>query len=177
MDPNLVWGTAEQLLLFVVLITAAVTDLMYRKVYNWLTLPAFAFGLAFATVQGGLPELGGHLLYAVLPAFVLFGLFVWTRQMAGGDLKLMVAIAAVKGAPFIYHAIFWSAMAGALVALAKLIWEGRLWDGLRRSAKYAITVRQPKDEEEMRALTVPYGVAISFGTLFAWFLIELEVAP
>ena len=47
---------AMQVLLFAVLIVAATTDVLYRKVFNWLTYPAIAFGLTLGYCVGHLQD-------------------------------------------------------------------------------------------------------------------------
>ena len=44
----IIFNVLAQILLLLTLITAAVTDLRDRKVYNWLTFPAMIFGLTLA---------------------------------------------------------------------------------------------------------------------------------
>jgi len=165
-----VFKIASQALLFVVLIVSAVTDLRDRKVYDWLTLPGIAFGLTLGWANG---ELGSCALgFAV--AVGVFGFAVWIGGMGGGDLKLMAAIGAIQGYPFVVHAIFWSSLAGAVLALGKLAWDGLLTKGLWRTARYLFTLKPESGDGELLKQKIPYGVAISAGTFASWFFWVME---
>ena len=116
----IIFNVLAQILLLLTLITAAVTDLRDRKVYNWLTFPAMIFGLTLAWADGGIGLFFDHLLRGFLPAVLIFGLFWWMGGLQGGDMKLMAAIGAIKGYPFIITSMFWTGIAGAILALGKL---------------------------------------------------------
>ena len=53
-----VFNIAIQILLFAVLVAAATTDVLYRKVFNWITYPGIAFGLTLGYCVG---DLSSHL--------------------------------------------------------------------------------------------------------------------
>lgn len=177
---------AAVVLLFATLIVAATTDLLHRKVYNWLTFPAIIFGLTLAYAAGGLGSfqlsaVGGQGLLDHLAGlglgFGVFFLVYWGNGVGGGDVKLVAAVGAVMGFQFIIGAMFWSGLVGAIMAVWVLIWRGKLSKGMRRSLRYAMSLRreEPK-EDDLAAVRVPYGVAIAFGTMVAWFLTELPQA-
>lgn len=164
---------ATQVLLLAVLLAAAVTDVSYRKVPHWITLPAIAFGLTLAWAGHD----GAGLLssvYGLLIACAVFGTAYLAGGVGGGDLKLVAAVGALKGAPFIVDAIFWSGLVGMIMAVSVLAWRGRLGFGLRRAATAAFSIRGPVElpADDPAAYRLPYGVAIAFGTLLAFFLKE-----
>lgn len=167
----MVFEVAIQVLLFAVLLGAATTDIVSRKVPHWLTLPAIVFGLTLAFAAGDWPQLRESLTGLGIATGV-FGLAYLVGGVGGGDLKLVAAVGALKGAPFIVHAIFWSATVGMIMATALLIWRGRLGAGLRRAVVYALSLRPPAElaEDDPVRARLPYGVAIAFGTLVAFFL-------
>lgn len=172
-DGQILFEVLTQVLFFAVLITAAVTDIKERKVYNWCTLPAVIFGLTLAWAVGGVDKLGGHFLYGVLPAVAIFGLLAFLGGMGPGDWKLMAAVGAIQGYPFVFAAIFWSMLAGCVMALAKLTWDGVLLKGLWRAGRTFISLKPPPEDEELLKQKIPYGVAISAGSIFSWFLIKI----
>lgn len=183
---------ASVVVLFVTLIVAAITDLLHRKVYNWLTVPAALVGLALAYLAHGVGSfspaaIGGVGLLDRLAGLTLgFGVF-WVayfgRGVGGGDVKLMGAIGAIAGFRFVVFAMFWSALLGAVIAIWVLVARGDLVSALRRSVRYAASTRREPPpakaasnaegaEPDPSQLSIPYGLAISFGTLLAWFLVE-----
>jgi len=169
--------------LFATLLVAAITDILHRKVYNWTTYPAVIVGLGLGFAAGGWgsvalqPAASGGLLDHLAGFACGFGVFCiayFGKGVGPGDVKLMGAIGAIGGLAFAIHAMFWSALVGAVLAVWVVALRGRLGHRLRSSVRYALSLRaSPPAEESGGALTVPYGVAISFGTLLAWFLVEL----
>lgn len=162
-------------LLFATLTTAATTDVLHRKVYNWLTYPAIALGLALGYGAGGLGEgLWGPGLISHLAGFALgFGLLFavwWSRAVGGGEVKLAGAVGAIVGFPLIVPALFWSSLVGAIMGVWVLVWRGKLLSGLRSSIRYALSFRDELPVDDPAAVKLPYGVAIAFGTILAWFL-------
>ncbi len=190
---------AGVVLLFATLVVAAVTDLLHRKVYNWLTVPAALLGLAlaylahgvgtFSPVAGPLASVG--LLDRLAGLALGFGVFAvawFGRGVGGGDVKLVGAIGAIAGFQFIISAMFWSGLIAMVMALWILVGRNQLVEGLRRSVRYAFTLRTATAPqatatgvaegaaEEPSQIAIPYGVAISFGSLLTWFLVELPRA-
>ncbi|MCP4570222.1 MAG: prepilin peptidase, partial [FCB group bacterium] len=140
------------------------TDVRLGRIPNWLTYPTWVFGVIFAATAYGWPGLKSSLLgFAV--GFVPFFLLYLVGGMGGGDVKLMAAVGAIMGYPFILNAVITSILVGGLVALLIVIWEGKLW----QAVKYlAATVgkafvpglaREPLTAKQ----NVPFGVAICLG--------------
>jgi prepilin peptidase CpaA len=166
---TLAFDVAMQVLLFAVLIVAATTDVLYRKVFNWLTYPAIAFGLTLGYCVG---HLGDHLAGFFLGAGI-FGLAALTGGVGGGDWKLVGAIGAIKGLTFSVQAIFYSSLFGAVLAIVFLAYHRRIFVGLKRTARRSVGLKVeelPEGDPVLKRL--PYGVAIAFGTFFAWSLVE-----
>ncbi len=186
---------AGVILLFVTLIVAAVTDLMHRKVYDWLTYPAIVLGLTLGYAAGDFGAVaigpGGHGLLDNLAglalAFTVFFIVYWGRGVGGGDVKLMAAVGAIMGLHFVVGAMFWSALVGAIMAMWVLVMKGKLWWGLRRSARHAVRLGNEPikagagagegEAENPARLRIPYGAAIAFGTLVAFFLPIMTGGP
>ena len=101
---------------FVVLL-GTVTDLMERRIPNWITLPAIAGGFLFhgtmsGWTTGSLTALGGLLVGGglLLPFFLL-------GKMGGGDVKLLAALGAWHGGVDVLNLFIFSALTGVLWAL------------------------------------------------------------
>jgi prepilin peptidase CpaA len=164
-------------LLFLTLGIAATTDVISRKVYNWLTWPAIALGLGLGYAIGGVGSSPweAHSLVSHLAGLGLgFGLMMigwWSRAVGGGEVKLAGAVGALGGFPFMIPALFWSSVVGAIIAIWVLVWRGQLVRGLRQAVRYAISVKAELPAAgDPAAVKIPYALAMAFGTLLAWSL-------
>ena len=94
----------------------ALTDLVSRRVPNWVCAFIAGFGLATRAAAG-------DALPAMLSAALLFALllFFWSRGwLGGGDVKLLPACALLVPAHAVSLLVFVVVMAGGLLALAYL---------------------------------------------------------
>lgn len=157
--------------LVAVLAIAVYTDWRWRRIYNWLTLPAFLIGLVLSAVFGGwdgfLASLGGAgTAFAVFLLLFLFG------GMGGGDLKLMTAIGAWLGFPLILVDMIYVALAGGVLGVAFALQAGAMRKVLSNIYHFFAVALLPgvKPTEiltESAAPKFPYGLAIAAGTLLA----------
>src|SRR3954454_1273928 len=118
-------GPVPAVVLLLVAVTCAVTDLWKGKIYNAVTYPAMALGVVLAVIQHGAPgiffALGGFAV-GFFPAFLLFAL----GGMGGGDVKLLGAIGAIAGAVPATETLVLAFLFGGFFALGKLAWHGQL---------------------------------------------------
>jgi prepilin peptidase CpaA len=98
--------------------------------------------------------------------------------MGGGDLKLMAALGAVLGAGLWWQLFIYTAMVGAMVAVAILLYRGGLARALgnvvhilgsltRGKAPYK--ERPDLDIASPKAVTLPHGASIAMGALLLVF--------
>ena len=93
------------------------------------------------------------------------------------------SMGALAGFPFVLACLLYSSMVGFVIAIGVLVWNGRLREGLVRSAKFAFRFRkaptdapegdgaaEPEESSRRKGDTIPFGAAIAFGTLCAFFL-------
>lgn len=169
--------------LFAVLMICVYTELAHGKLYNWSTLPAAFAGLLINFALGGLWDggwRGANLGTALIAMGLVLLIFGWPYMRGGisaGDLKLMVAVAAIGGLHnmFIVTALFYTALVGLLMAVLVLIWRGSLWAGVKGAFAFTFVPKRKgagQKAPESR-ITVPYGVAIAVGSVLAWYLVEL----
>jgi len=113
-------GTISTGLMLATLAVAMVTDLRSGKIRNWLTAPAVAAGLALGAIGGGLPAVGDRVLGAVV---VLAAVAVLARvsHLGGGDIKLLVAVAALQGFRFALWTLLLAGVFGGLLAAAVML--------------------------------------------------------
>lgn len=154
----------EQALVGVVLL-AALTDWLRRKIYNWLTLPAMGAGLV-------LNALHGQFLSSLIGFGLCFGVFFLLfilGGMKGGDAKLMAAVGAFVGWPLALVALLYTFVAGGVLAIIWSLAHGKLWILVQRMGYAMRALMTPgmtmPDLQESVVPRLPYGLAIAAGTL------------
>lgn len=120
---------AADLLLVAVLAVCAATDLRRGLIYNWISLPAAAAGVALGAWQGGWLGLGTALLGLFLGAGLFLAPFLW-GAVGGGDVKLMAAVGSLAGPTFALKTALYGCLVGGAWALVVMLAKGRLQDGL-----------------------------------------------
>lgn len=163
-------GPLPAVLLVALAVTCMVTDLWKGRIYNAVTYPAMAVGLAVQIFTHGFAGLWiglGGFAVGFFPAFLLFAL----GGLGGGDVKLLGAIGALAGAVPATETLILAFFFGGLFALGKLAWHGRLFATFGRTLRVMagylipglgrISLERPGEAR----LTVRFGVAICVATL------------
>jgi prepilin peptidase CpaA len=158
--------TLSNSLLPVLLIVAAISDVLSLRIPNWLTITiaALFFPMAFAT---GMPmaEFGVHLLIG-LGLFVAGFLFFQLGLFGGGDAKLMAATGLWLGSAQAVPFLFITVMAGGVLALLVGFWSTLVmyWE-IHASSPSMISIGK-----RILALkpNVPYGLAFAIGGIIAF---------
>ncbi|NPV90005.1 MAG: prepilin peptidase [Firmicutes bacterium] len=130
---------------FLLVITIAIcvyTDLKSRLIYNWVVIPAAVGGIALNCWSTGLAGLS-HSLLGILAGVGLLLIPFLLGGMGAGDVKLLGAVGAIKGAPFVLTVFIAAALVGGVISLAAAI-----------------------RNRSLRA-TIPYGPAIGIGAVFS----------
>lgn len=156
---------------------SAASDVRYGKIYNVVTYPVALLGVLLNSLSAGGVGLQASLTgFAV--GFVPFFLLFLLGLMNGGDVKLLAAIGALKGFPFILHVIFLSFLIAAFWALAKIIWSGQALHTLRQVYRILFTLVTPGlvMERPTGSGTIPFGVAAAIGSLWALAAIEWKLS-
>jgi len=162
---------APDICLVVVLGASAITDLRTGRIFNTITYPAIALGLV-APILGFGPGPSSAAIGCLVGGGALYLLFA-CGWMGGGDVKLMAAVGALRGYPFILHAMFYSVFVGGVAAALMLIWRGHTREVI---GDLAVVVRRLTGFGDAsapipaRGGALPFGVAIGVGTLAALIL-------
>lgn len=150
------------LVLPALMLAAAVRDVTSFTIPNWIPLGlALAFpGIALAS--GFTPSvMAGHALTGGLALLIGMGLFA-LGGIGGGDAKLLAATALWLGWPVTATFLFYTALAGGLLAGALMaLRSAPARSRVGRSPAWLARLAQPGEG-------VPYGVAITAGALFAF---------
>ena len=167
------------------MLVAAGSDVRSRRLPNWLTLGGAGAGLfAQAVLRGGPGALDSALgwLLGVALLFIPFAL----RGMGAGDVKLLGAVGATRGASFVFVAFLFTAFVGGALSLLAMARAGTLLPALRGlggslyfgavalfryrmppTLSLSLPGRTTVGESAGAIARLPYGVAIAAGTLLA----------
>jgi prepilin peptidase CpaA len=145
-------------------------DVRYRKIPNWATLPGIALGLGLNGLFGGWAGMKASGIGLLVGFGALLVLFVLS-WMGGGDVKLMAAVGALKGYPFVVSALFYSLIVGVVIGVVMLIWNRKTLRTFKNlflvvgSRVSRLIPKQDINPEETQKL--PFGLAIVLGTIWA----------
>ena len=157
------------------LVAAVTIDGKTRRIPNALTLPimgaALVWHFADAGASGLMFSLGGLAagLGLMLVPFLMGGL-------GGGDVKMLAAVGAVKGAWFVFTAFLCMGVAGGLMGLVFALCHGRLKATLRNMKDICILLyfhtnpRVAAGSQSGAAGAFPYAGAIAIGVLLSYIL-------
>ncbi len=143
------------LVAFVLVVVA--TDWRWRRIPNAVTYPAMLAGLALGAWEGlpgtlfgeGLLDHAAGLALAMAVTYPVYA----ARGLKAGDVKLLMAVGALRGTTFLLYAGLFGALAGGVVALA-----------------FMAARRVSSSRPSLNALLhswIPYGVALGAGVLVA----------
>ncbi len=141
------------------LLYAAWSDIASLTIPNWVSV-ALAGIFPVAALAAGLPlgDIGMHALFGLAVLAVGFFLFQ-ANIIGGGDAKLLAAASVWTGFPGLPAFMFWTAIAGGVLALALL--------AARQFMKQTETQPAFVNRLLKQSGGVPYGVAIMAGGLMA----------
>ena len=162
---------AINIILILLALTSFITDITNKKIYNIQTYPSIAIGLILGYAAGG----GHGILMSFAGLFtglaLLFIIFI-AGGIGAGDVKLLGAIGALKGTVFVLWTMFYTGLIGGIMAFALLIWKGKLlttFKNLFTFLRHPVKARADQKPEER--IYLPYGVAISLGSVWALFTV------
>jgi len=164
-----------EVVLVTVVLAAAVYDVRYRRIPNWISVGGAALGLALNSflyrgapgLLFGLKGLGlGFGLY-----FVLYAL----HAMGAGDVKLMGATGALVGWQDWVGIFMITAVLGGVMALLLMLARRRVqktfWNvgfilGEMKQGRAAYLSREELDVKSPKSVGLPHGAVIAVGTIF-----------
>lgn len=161
--------------LIAVVLTAAVFDVRYRRIPNWLSVSGAALGLGLNAIVGrGLPGVVFSLKGMLLSFSIYFVLYA-LHAMGAGDVKLMAAVGSLVGWQDWLGIFLISAILGGILALIVVAWHGRVRRTLGNVGfilsqmarlRPAYLAREELDVRSPQAVSLPHGAVIAVATLF-----------
>jgi len=167
------WLSTANLAGLAVLLGAAIyTDLRFGKIYNKLTIPVMAVGVALSAARG-LPGILDSLA-AIGLVLVLYLFFAPAAGIGGGDAKLMMGVGALVGLKLAVWAMLFSAIIGGVLALAAMARHRALLSTTRNMAGnlyLSAVLRAPVElSSGSKGIKFRYSPAIALGTVLAFFV-------
>ena len=153
-----------------VALCAGITDWRSRRIPNWLTVSGAAAGIATNAAVFRWPGLKAAFLGMGLGLVVLLP-FVLVRSLGAGDWKMAGALGACLGPRPLLTVLFVGIFVAGLMALAVVIWSGRVKQTLLNMAHILaslFTLRLPGPHvslDDPQATKVPFGVALAAATV------------
>ncbi|HEX5873128.1 MAG TPA: A24 family peptidase, partial [Pyrinomonadaceae bacterium] len=130
-------------------------------------ISGLTLNIAMGGLNGGLNSLGGCVL-----AFILMFMLHVFGAMGAGDVKLFAAIGSVIGAQLVLPTFVVVVLTGGVLALISTVRSGVFTTTMHRVLQILVGLlpgwQMPKFTVPAdRRLTIPYGVAITVGTIIA----------
>jgi prepilin peptidase CpaA len=161
-----------QLLLALLVITAAMFDSRQRRVPNWLALSGLVLGIALNTFLYESAGLWMSLKGLGLAFLIYFPLYL-LRGMGAGDVKLMAAVGAIAGWENWLGILFLTAILGGASAIVLVVTKKRFRSTFENIGLILLSVRHghapyegnPQlDVGSNQGVRLPHAVVIAFGT-------------
>jgi prepilin peptidase CpaA len=169
--------TLFDLIVVVVTSLAVFFDLRVRRIPNWLILFGLGAGLILNLYSGT-----SQFIYSILGFFIGVGVFVVPFSLGwigAGDVKYFGVIGAMLGMEWIPRVVFYSAVVAGIMAIGAAL-VGRCRIGFLKTAWYECKIAVLScgqilpETVSMRvskgAYSLPWGVALSLGTILAYFI-------
>jgi prepilin peptidase CpaA len=173
---------AGQILLGMLVATAAVFDIRFRRIPNWLVLAGIIVGLGWNVVASGWSGLGRGAEGLGL-GFVLYFPLYMIRARGAGDVKLLAAVGAITGPGNCLWIFLLTAVLGGVIALILLLFRGRLgrtFFNVGWIMSDLIHLRAPfRNSEELdvrttKGMRLPHGAMIAVGVLAFIFIAQYK---
>jgi len=172
---------AVRAVLLAVVLVAAVYDVRFRRIPNWITVSGAALGLLLNAFLSGPPDAWFSLsgvwfsLRGLGLGFGVYFLLYLIRAMGAGDAKLMAAVGALVGwqdwfGIFVITAILGGVMALIVVALRgrmkKTLWNVGFILSEMKSGRPAYLGKEELDVRSPKSMGLPHGAVIAVGAVF-----------
>jgi len=168
-----------ELILLTLVVGAAIYDVRYRRIPNWLTLSGVLSGIAMNTfLAWPTPQRWSGCVFSLEGIGLGFGLYLLLyalRAMGAGDVKLMAAVGSMVGWQDWFGIFLVTAVVGGVMAviystakkrLGKTFWNVGFILSEMKQGRPAYVQREELDVRNPKSVGLPHGAVIAIGTLF-----------
>jgi len=146
-------------------------DICYRRIPNAFVLATLTVGLLLNVSFGGLEGALASVAGCALGFFLMFVLHIF-GAMGAGDVKLFAAIASVTGLHLVLPMFFVVILTGGVLGVVSMLRSGQVRTTMMRVLQILFGVLPGHSVPRFaipadRTHTIPYGVAITFGSLIS----------
>ena len=146
-------------------------DVRYRRIPNAFVLATLASGLIINAIYGGLNGVLASLGGCAIAFILMFVLHVF-GAMGAGDVKLFAAIGSLLGASLVVPTFLVVVLTGGALAVVTMFRAGTVRETLWRVVQIFVGFlpgwEMPRfSVPAERRYTIPYGVAITVGSLIS----------
>jgi len=155
---------------------AALTDLLWGKIYNIFIAAMILSGMGVIYWLGGVPQvIQGFLGFGL--ALLLYGWMFAKDIMGGGDVKFLMALGIWGGPRYIFEVALLAVLIGGVFAVLMLLFKGRLRSFVQRIYYSAVTLVAKELKFEVphldRKMTLPFGVPLALAAVLTAFVSPL----
>ncbi len=161
-----------QIVLTVVVVFSAWSDVRTRRIPNWLTVGGAGLGLVLQTYRGGPAGLLASLAGMGLGLGMFMALYA-AGGMGAGDVKLFGAVGALVGPQHLLIVFVLTGVLGGIAAAGLALTRSKLSSAIRQTGELIfdlVRFRVPRTHEN--PMRLPYGAVIAGGTLLSLFVIR-----
>jgi prepilin peptidase CpaA len=146
-------------------------DVRYRRIPNAFVLATLASGLIINTIYGGWQGTLASLAGCAIAFMLMFMLHIF-GAMGAGDVKLFAAVGSLTGAHLVLPTFLVVILTGGALALLLTLRSGAVRTTMQRVLQILVGLLPGWEMPRFaipadRRHTIPYGVAITFGSLIS----------
>lgn len=158
----------KTIILVIITVISAYTDLKENKIRNKYLLPALVLGLVIAFIDNRFNGLIDSLKGVAIPFAILFIPYL-LKLIGAGDVKLYCVIGAIMGYKFLVNNLFYTILTAGVFAVILLVFSKKTIQTIRKIILYIITTITFKSFEEYKPMEnmkkIPLAVPIFIGTI------------
>ena len=115
-------------------LAGSVFDVKSRRIPNFITMPAFLFGLALHLALGGWKQLL-NAFAAGLICGLIFLVFYIAGGMGAGDVKLIMAVGCIAGLSHVAYLLVLTAICGGAMAVIYALMRGESFEAFMQTRR------------------------------------------